>query len=288
MEKMNAVVEISGFLKNHWPVALSAAAFVCAAFCAASAALSKRRLRALEREMARKDCDLAKKSKKLEDESRALEEAKNDSENVLSNILPKSVAKKLSENPNIIIADKHDFATILFSDIVGFTKLSSTMNAAQVVTMLNDLFTLFDMRAEAEGVEKIKTIGDAYMAVCGLDARDAEDGAVAMMNFARGMLEDLRNFNLTTGLGIEMRIGINTGPIVAGVIGKTKFIYDVWGDAVNLASRMESTGLPGRIHVSESAFDVARGWFKFEGPVRVSVKGKGVMRSYYAREDGAP
>lgn len=201
--------------------------------------------------------------------------------------LPKNVALQLADNPNIIIADRHEGVAVLFSDIVGFTKLSSGMSAGQVVTMLNDLFTLFDMRAEAEGVEKIKTIGDAYMAVVGLNGGRATDNALLMINFAHGMLEDLENFNLTTGLDIRLRIGINSGNLVAGVIGKTKFIYDVWGDAVNVASRMESTGAPGTIHVSESTFTVARGLVKFTGPVKVEAKGKGELKTYYVKLESA-
>lgn len=197
--------------------------------------------------------------------------------------LPKNVAKQLSDNPNIIIAERHEGATILFSDIVGFTKLSSGMSAGQVVTLLNDLFTLFDMRAEAQGVEKIKTIGDSYMAVTGLDGSSTEDSSLLMINFASGMLEDLQNFNLSTGLDIRLRIGINSGSLVAGVIGKTKFIYDVWGDAVNVASRMESTGTAGTIHVSESTFKAARGNVKFTGPVKVQAKGKGELKTYYVK-----
>lgn len=201
--------------------------------------------------------------------------------------LPTAVAQQLSSNPNIIIADKFDSATILFTDIVGFTKLSSGMSAGQVVTMLNDLFTLFDMRAEAEGIEKIKTIGDSYMAVSGLHGGTAQDNAVAMIEFALGLKQDLDVFNETCGLDIKIRLGLNTGTIVAGVIGKTKFIYDIWGDSVNVASRMESTGTPGVIHVSESTFLAARGAssnIEFLGPDRVQVKGKGEMCTYNIKD----
>lgn len=202
--------------------------------------------------------------------------------------LPTAVAQQLTSNPNIIIADKFDNTTILFTDIVGFTNLSGGMSAGQVVTMLNDLFTLFDMRAEAEGIEKIKTIGDAYMAVAGLHGGTVQENAVAMIQFARGLKQDLDVFNETCGLDIKIRIGLNTGKIVAGVIGKTKFIYDVWGDSVNVASRMESTGSPGVIHVSESTFLAARGIsdsIKFAGPDQVQVKGKGEMHTYYVKDE---
>lgn len=227
--------------------------------------------------------EVDRQTAEIKQKSRDLEVAKNKSERLLLNILPQTVAKELTDSPNKIIADQHNAATILFSDIVGFTKLSSNMKAAEVVAMLNGLFSLFDVRAEATGVEKIKTIGDSYMAVCGLGSNDARRSAAAMIRFARGMLEDLNSFNARTGFNLQMRIGINTGLIVAGVIGKTKFIYDIWGDAVNVASRMESTSMPGWIHVTQNTYLVSKDDYVFEGPIEFDVKGKGAMKTYFVK-----
>ena len=126
------------------------------------------------------------------------------------------------------------------------------MTAEEVVTMLNKMFSMFDERAQREGIEKIKTIGDAYMAAAGLTLERDNDGAVRMLRFAHGLLHDVRTFNAKSNIQLQIRLGINSGSLVAGVIGKTKFIYDIWGDTVNVASRMESTGLPMKIHVTET------------------------------------
>ena len=148
------------------------------------------------------------------------------------------------------------------------------MTAEETVRMLNGMTSLFDERAEKEGIEKIKTIGDAYMAVSGLTEDEHNDGAVRMIRFARGLLEDVRKFNSTSPHEVHIRVGLNSGNIVAGVIGKTKFIYDVWGDTVNVASRMESSGESMRIHVSETVYDQAKDLFRFQGPIPVDLKGK--------------
>lgn len=262
-----------------WPLVVLFAAAVVWLLALLRMREYRRYQKMLEEEVDRQTAEIKQKS-------RDLEVAKNKSERLLLNILPQTVARELTDSPNKIIADQHNAATILFSDIVGFTKLSSSMKAAEVVTMLNDLFSLFDIRAEAEGVEKIKTIGDSYMAVCGLGSNDARRSAASMIRFAKGMLEDLNNFNASTGLNLQMRIGINTGLIVAGVIGKTKFIYDIWGDAVNVASRMESTSMPGWIHVTQNTYLVAKGDYAFDGPIEVDVKGKGVMKTYFVKSNG--
>ena len=214
--------------------------------------------------------------------TRELRVANEKAENLLLNILPKEVAKELTEHPNRVIAHRIPKATVLFTDIVGFTKMSSGMSADETVAMLNEMFSLFDERAEREGIEKIKTIGDAYMAVVGLSSKSVENGDEArMIRFAHGLLDDVRTFNETFPVKVQIRVGINTGALVAGVIGKTKFIYDIWGDTVNVASRMESTGAPMRIHVSESTYGYVKNDFAWQGPVQVEVKGKGLMNGYF-------
>lgn len=213
-----------------------------------------------------------------------LEEAK--SEGLLLNILPKDIANELKENPNKTIAKTCNNATVMFADIVGFTKMSDSMDSTEVVKLLNDIFTRFDNRALKEGVEKIKTIGDSYMAVTGLfnssDSSDEnKDALLKMMNFAHGLLQDLHDFNSTSKVKINMRIGINSGKIVAGVIGKSKFIYDIWGDTVNVASRMESNGQSGKICVTENVYNLLKNDFTFSEPIEINVKGKGVMKAYF-------
>lgn len=217
----------------------------------------------------------------VEERTRELRVANEKAEHLLLNILPKPIALELTENPGKTISQNYPNSTILFTDIVGFTKMSSEMSAEETVDMLNNLVSHFDRRAQVEGIEKIKTIGDAYMAASGLTAEKNNDGAEKMIHFAKGLLEDVVNFNKTSDIKIQIRVGINSGNLVAGVIGKTKFIYDVWGDTVNVASRMESTGVAMKIHVSESTYSQVKNSFAFEGPVEVEVKGKGLMSGYF-------
>jgi len=231
----------------------------------------------LEEEVERKTSELKQKAHDLE-----LEKSK--SEQLLLNILPQPVAEELTASPDKVIADQYEQVTVLFADIVGFTKMSSGMRAADIVRMLNSLFSKFDRRALEEHVEKIKTIGDAYMAACGLDDHaDAQACADQMIRFAFGMFRDLEEFNRNSFIKLKMRVGINTGPLVAGVIGRSKFIYDIWGDTVNVASRMESSGIAERIHVTEATRNLAGQRFDFEGPVEIEVKGKGMMKTYFVK-----
>ena len=176
----------------------------------------------------------------------------------------------------------HDALPLLFADIVNFTQLTETQSAANVVDLLNQVFSRFDQLAENHGLEKIKTIGDAYMVAAGLPQPQSNHvSAVAAM--AVEMQETLADFNAQTGQDISLRIGIHTGPVVAGVIGLKKFAYDLWGDTVNTASRMESHGIPNGIQISEATYhrlrdSDARYDFRSRGPILI--KGKGPMVTY--------
>ena len=217
----------------------------------------------------------------VKERTKELEAEKNRSENLLLNILPKEIAKELTAHPEKTIAKEYPNVTVLFTDIVGFTKISGEMTAEEVVTMLNKMFTMFDERAQREGIEKIKTIGDAYMAAAGLTEEAYNDGALRMMRFAKGLLEDVEAFNEKSNIKLMIRLGVNSGPVVAGVIGKTKFIYDIWGDTVNVASRMESTGYPMKIHVTETTKDQTISRYQYSANTEIDVKGKGLMKTYF-------
>ena len=201
------------------------------------------------------------------------------SEKLLLNILPYSIAQRLKEDHSII-ADHFESATVLFSDIVGFTALSEKLTPAELVARLNRIFSAFDDLAEKHGLEKIKTIGDAYMVAGGFpEERAGHAGHVAGM--ALDMLTALEACNQKEDQAVSIRIGMHTGPAVAGVIGIKKFVYDVWGDTVNTASRMESSGLPGRIQISQQTAALLDGEFAVEERGTVAVKGKGSMKTYW-------
>ncbi|MBR1637877.1 MAG: hypothetical protein IJ688_00655 [Treponema sp.] len=217
----------------------------------------------------------------VKERTKELETEKNRSESLLLNILPKEIAEELTAHPNSTIAKEYPNVTVLFTDIEGFTKISGGLKAEEVVTMLNKMFSMFDERAQREGIEKIKTIGDSYMAAAGLTEEGNNDGAGKMITFARGLLEDVRLFNESSPVKLQIRLGINSGPLVAGVIGKTKFIYDIWGDTVNVASRMESTGLPMRIHVTENTRVQTSDLYQYSENTEIDVKGKGMMKTYF-------
>lgn len=200
------------------------------------------------------------------------------SERLLHNILPAGVVKKLRESPDTI-AERFENCTVLFSDIVGFSGLARRMSAVEVVSLLNTIFSAFDDLAEKHGLEKIKTIGDAYMVVGGLPDPDPEH-AERVARFALDMLDVVRDYRDKYDVPLELRIGVNSGDAVAGVIGKKKFIYDLWGDSVNTASRMESHGVPGQIQVTESTYILLREKFSFEERGSIEVKGLGQVKSY--------
>ena len=219
--------------------------------------------------------------KKVEERTHDLKLEKEKSEGLLLNILPAEVAQELTEHPSQTIAKQFSNVTVLFTDIVGFTKMSDKMTAEELVTMLNKMISLFDARARQEGIEKIKTIGDAYMAATGFDDRTDNEGALRMVHFAQGLMDDVYRFNQTSSVKIQIRLGINTGNLVAGVIGTMKFIYDIWGDTVNVASRMESTGEPMKIHVTEATYQQTKDKFNYSEGIEVEVKGKGKMKTYF-------
>ncbi len=200
------------------------------------------------------------------------------SDRLLLNILPESIATKLKDGQNTI-ADAFAEVTILFADIVGFTMLSSQISPEELLIFLNEIFSAFDSLTEKYGLEKIKTIGDAYMVVGGLP-NPSTNHAESIAEMALDMREELIKFNAKHHSTINIRIGINTGPAIAGVIGTKKFIYDLWGDAVNTAARMESHGLPGTIQVTKSTYNILRNKYLFEDRGIIHVKGKGDMNTY--------
>ena len=206
----------------------------------------------------------------------ALEREK--SEKLLLNVLPQPIAEKLKQGEEAI-ATQFDEATILFADIVGFTALSAQLSATELVVLLNDLFSQFDALTDQYQLEKIKTIGDAYMVVGGIPTA-RPDHAEAIAAMAVDMMAKTQDFSQRTGHPVQIRIGINTGPVVAGVIGIKKFIYDLWGDAVNVASRMESLGIAGEIQITEATRLKLQGRYPLEARGPVEVKGKGLMPTY--------
>lgn len=200
------------------------------------------------------------------------------SEELLLNILPMPIANRLKQQEQTI-ADDFPSATVLFADIVGFTELSGEISPIELVEILNVIFSEFDYLAEKHSLEKIKTIGDAYMVVGGLPTPNLLH-AEAIAKMALDMLETIEQFARETGKDFQIRIGINTGPVIAGVIGTKKYIYDLWGDTVNIASRMESQGLPGKIQVTDAAYHLLKDRFNLESRGLIDVKGKGKMECY--------
>ncbi len=203
------------------------------------------------------------------------------SEKLLLNILPATIADRLKRHPTSI-ADSFSSATVLFADIVGFTELSSRLSPQDLVQCLNQVFSRFDNLAERYGLEKIKTIGDAYMVVGGLP-NASDNHAESIVEMALAMQGELDEINRSLNHNLNIRIGINTGPVVAGVIGIRKFIYDLWGDAVNVASRMESHGEPGAIHISEATYELIKGKYVCESRGQIYIKGKGEMHTYWVK-----
>ena len=209
---------------------------------------------------------------------RLLDREKQRSDELLLNILPSEIAERLKagEEP---LADHRPAATVLFADLVGFTDLSRKMPATQLVTILNDLFSRFDELVQRHGAEKIKTIGDAYMVAAGLKESSA-DHVAQIANLALGMREAFAAFRDEHGLDLKLRIGVHSGAVVAGVIGKQKFAYDLWGDTVNVASRMESEGLPGEIQISSDTWRALSKTYRAEPRGKIEVKGHKPQMTY--------
>jgi adenylate cyclase len=210
---------------------------------------------------------------------KALEAEHERSERLVHNMLPAEIATRL-KGGEANIAERVDEASVLFADLVGFTALSAQVKPGELVLMLSDLFSRFDTLVQKHGLEKIKTIGDAYMVASGVP-RARADHAPALATFALELVQMIEALPVAHGARLRMRIGISSGPIVAGVIGLTKPAYDMWGDTVNTAARMESHGEPGRIHITKEVRDRLGAAFQVESRGTIDVKGKGPMETYF-------
>ncbi len=254
------------FYETRWFLVLAVLGFV-----SAGVGIYKRRVRRLKLHNQQLE-------ETVEARTREIREKNRENERLLLNILPVPIAQRLKGGERTI-ADSFEDVTVLFADLVGFTPLAGTMPSAELVDLLNELFSSFDTLTIDLGVEKIKTIGDAYMAVAGLPSPNPNH-ARAAAEMALSMLEQVEHLNARMNTALQLRIGLNTGPVVAGVIGKHKFVYDLWGDTVNIASRMESHGQAGHVHVSASTYECLRAYYEFGPSIRIDVKGKGQMETY--------
>jgi class 3 adenylate cyclase len=201
------------------------------------------------------------------------------SERLLLNILPKPVAERMKKGETHI-ADSHSDVTVLVADLVGFTTLSAHINPEEIVQFLNEIFSAFDLLVESRGLEKIKTIGDAYMAAGGLSVPQPNHAA-AITELALEMQQEIERLNQQYNTSIRLRIGICSGPVVAGVIGNRRFSFDVWGETVNLACRLESTGEAGKIHIAESTYERLKDKYQFEPKHGINGKGNGALSAYW-------
>jgi adenylate cyclase len=213
--------------------------------------------------------------------------ARAEADALLGNILPEAIAERLKDNPGERIADNVTDASILFSDLVGFTELAQELGAARTVDLLDEIVTEFDRLAASHGVEKIKTIGDGYMAVCGV-SRVQPDHLSRLARMALRLPDLVELLSTKHGVDLKIRVGLAGGPVMAGVIGADKFSYDVWGETVNLASRLESHGLPGEIQVSETVMRALEGRFVFEPRGPVKVKGIGQLETWLLKAEHGP
>jgi adenylate cyclase len=238
-------------------------------------ALVINRLRQTSRDLERR---VVERTSQLSEANEQLTVEQEKSEQLLLNILPQPIAEQLKEGQGSI-AEGFSEATVLFADLVNFTKLSERMPPTELVTLLNEIFSRFDSLTEKHGLEKIKTIGDAYMVVGGLPMPRI-DHAEAIAEMAIDMQSEIIRFNHRRGYDCGIRIGINSGPVIAGVIGTKKFIYDLWGDTVNVASRMESHGIAGGIQVTQTTYDRLQHRYTFQSRGAIEVKGKGNMQAY--------
>jgi class 3 adenylate cyclase len=276
-----ATLSVVAYLLTIAPIALRSGhpTFIAVAGTLAPASLVLGGVASYQLETFRRRLFLEQRQLALQHSKLGEERAKSDS--LLRNILPEDIAERLKLDPSYI-ADGFSEVTVLFADIVGFTDLSTRLSPRELVGMLNRLFSAFDDLADKYGLEKIKTIGDAYMVVGGLpEARADHAEAVALM--ALEMRDAVARVAAETGYDLQVRIGASTGPVVAGVIGKKKFAYDLWGDAVNTASRMESHGLPGEIQVTGSTRAKLKDAFLLESRGSITVKGKGELPVWLVR-----
>lgn len=216
----------------------------------------------------------------IEEQGAAIEVERSESERLLLNVLPRAVSERLrrGESP---IADDYPDVSVMFADIVGFTPMSAGMSAHDVITMLSDLFSMFDDLVAERGLEKIKTIGDAYMTAGGLP-EPMGDHAVRMVDLALEMLRATKSSAHFPGL--SLRVGIHSGPVTGGVIGTRKFAFDLWGSTVNQAARLETTGIPGRIHVSEETKKLTEDVFRYEPREATELRGLGTMKTFLVVE----
>ena len=218
----------------------------------------------------------------VNDTERALEKERTRADALLLNMLPPTVAERLKREPNRAIADRYEQVTVLFADIVGFTPLSARLSAERTVELLNEIFTEFDAICHRAGVEKIHTIGDGYMAAAGAPIPRADQGQT-MVRVAMAMCDYIASNPV--GEPLEVRIGINSGEVVAGIVGTTRYHFDLWGDTVNVAARMESLGEPGRIHIAEGTWALVHDAIPCESRGMIPVKGKGEMETWFVRSE---
>ncbi|MGI9382194.1 MAG: adenylate/guanylate cyclase domain-containing protein [Methyloligellaceae bacterium] len=210
--------------------------------------------------------------------------ARSEADTLLGHILPEPVAQRLKERPGTRIADSVSQASVMFTDLSGFTPLAKKLGVEQTLDILDDIFTQFDTLATKHGVEKIKTIGDGYMAVCGV-VEPAEDHGTRLARLALDLPPTVDALSKRHNMDLQIRIGLASGPVMAGVIGADKFFYDVWGETVNLASRLESHGLPGEVHVSKEVRQALRQRFHFEPRGRVDIRGVGQLDTWLLKHE---
>ena len=219
--------------------------------------------------------------KALQEANQKLQTEKEWSDQLLLNILPAAIADRMHSGETTI-ADEFPSVTVMFADLVGFTSLTERLGPHEIVRILSEVFSLFDGQLKQHGIEKIKTIGDCYMAVGGAPEATA-DHARRTADFALSIKNEFQKWSMGNTLGLQIRIGMHSGTAVAGIVGKQRFVYDIWGDVVNVASRMETTGRPGEIQVSEPTYVQLRDLYDFEEVGAVEIKGKGSMRTWILR-----
>lgn len=232
----------------------------------------------------KKNDQLAKANQDLEEKvairTKELEITINENEKLLSSVLPPYAVKKLLQPNKEMVLDTYDNAGILFADIVGFTELSQMISPEKLIDVLNHIFSIFDVITTTYSLEKIKTIGDAYMVVAGLPGA-TDHFEEDMANFAIDLIDTIHSMEFDVPKKLDVRIGFHFGRAIAGVIGIDKYAYDIWGDTVNISSRMESHGSPGRVHVSQTVYEKLKDKFIFEPRGTIPVKGKGEMETYF-------